>query len=282
MIRHHLTVRCTWPALLITAVALLPSANASAQRGLDRGLTTSRAARAGPEVIGEEPRGHLVAPQPAADTVVKASWRLQPLGTVSGRDNEFGLLAGYENENRYGSWPWLLTIRGLRRLQDGTAHAGWQADGEIYPPIGPLGTVQLEAMIAATHVHTIDVGRSDGIAAELDVVLRGSTRMKLSVGAIGYYAWESPRAREASHGVILGLIGFWRRGRFDLLSEYDFSSDLAGEDSYSVAGSYRITGDSAKKELRLRGGWEKGDTYSLRLQLAMPHNKVKARSPLGF
>lgn len=280
MYRHCLTV--TWTRLaLVTGVVLLPSSNASAQRGLDRALTTSRAARPEPEVSEEEPQRAFLH-QPAVDTVVKASWLFQPLGTVSGSANDLGLLAGYENKNRHGSWPWQLTIRGLRRYRSGTAHARWQVDGEITLPVGPLVKLPLSALITATHGHTIDVGRSDVIAAELDWTFREDARMVLALGAIGYYGWESPQDGESAHGAILGLIGYGSRGRFDLFSEYDFSSDFAGGDSYSVAGSYRITGDSSKTELRLRGGWEKEDTYSLRLELGVPHNKVKPRSPSGF
>jgi hypothetical protein len=209
--------------------------------------------------------------------MLRASWLLQPLGTVSGSDNDLGLLAGYTNVNRHGSWRWQLTARGLRRYRNGTAHARWQVDGEIYPPVGPALKLPLYAMISASHGHTIDVGRSDVIIAEVDVVIPAHPSMELTLGPIGYYGWESPRAGESSQGVILGLNGYLGWGRFDLIPEYDFSSDFAGGDSYSVGGSFRITGDSSKTELRLRGGWEKGDTFSLRLQLGVPHDTPRER-----
>lgn len=264
---------------ILTGMVLLPGSNASAQRGLDRALTTSRGTGPEPEVEEVDRRPAFLTPEPA-ETLLRASWLLQPLGTFSGSDSDLGLLAGYRNQGRFGSWRWQLTARGLRRYRSGTAHARWQVDGEIWPPVDKLTALPLTAIIGATHAHTIDIGRSDVLWTQLDVAIPVDSGMELSLGPIGYYAWESPQGGEASDGAIFGLIGYWGWGRFYLLPEYDFSSDIAGGDYYLVTASYRLTAESSKIELRLVGGWDKGDTYSLRLELGVPHNKRKRRNPL--
>jgi hypothetical protein len=266
---HGPSLRLT--LLLLTTSAFLPVTAASAQRGLDRALTTSRAARPVPEETVETPRGPLLAQEPAKDTVMDASWLLQPLGTVSGSDYDLGLLGGLKNTDRYGSWSWQLTVRGLHRYQDGTAHTHLQADGELYPPVRKPFAVGVYVMVA----NTIDLGWSEQVALELDVGSEIGSGWEVGFGVIGYYGWTFPRDGESSHGAILGLAGYGERGRIKLSAEYDLSSDFLGEDSYSLAGSLRLTPLSANPELSVRGGWEKGDIFSLRLQLGVLHNKPR-------
>jgi hypothetical protein len=257
--------------LLLSAWIFLPITTTSAQRGLDRALTTSRAARPETEKTVETRGGPLLVEGSAKDSVMDASWLLQPLGTVSGSDYEFGLLGGLNNTDRYGSWPWQLTIRGLHRFQEGTGRTHVQADGELYPPVSKPLTVGVYGMIA----NTIDLGWSEQVALELDVGSEIGSGWEVSLGVIGYYGWESPRDGESSSGAILGLAGYGERGRIKLSTEYDLPSDYLGEDSYSVAVSFRLTRNSANPELSVRGGWEKGDIFSLRLQLGVLHNKPR-------
>jgi hypothetical protein len=253
---------------LLAAFVLWTPADAAAQRGLDRALTTSRPA---------QPQGAKRTLTVGADTDREASWLLQPLLSVSDGGNDLGLLGGYRNINRFTPWYWQFTARGMRRYEDNAAHFRWQVDGEIYPPIGIPLELPVELMIAATLAHTLDVGHSEVIAAELDWLIRDNSSTRLSLGVVGYYDWESPQHEESSDGPIGGLVGYWKHRRYELVTEYDFSSEVAGGDGYSVAGSIRLSEESSKRELRLRGGWEKGDIFSLRLELGIPDNKPASR-----
>jgi hypothetical protein len=134
------------------------------------------------------------------------------------------------------------------------------------------------ATVQGTHLRDLfaaDDKRGHRLALELDVGSKIGSGWEVSVGAIGYYGWMFPRDGESSNGATLGLAGYGERGRIKLLAEYDLSSDFLGEDSYSVAGSFRLTPDSSNPELSVRGGWEKGDIFSLRLQLGVLHNKPR-------
>lgn len=265
--------RATATLVALTVSVLLPFSDASAQRGLDRALTTSRAARAEPQAPGETPdRGHFVS-QRTADTL-EASWILQPLGSVGGSDNEIGLRAGLLSVNRYGPWRWQLAGCGVRRYRGGTARAHWQIDGELRPPIEKL-MKSLVLTVYATHASTIDVARSEELAIELDWVYETKSKTVLSLGAVGYYGWEFPEDAESSHGSVLGVLGYWEQGRFAALAEYDLSSDFAGGDSYTVAGWCRLTPKASNTQVSVRGGYEEGDVFSLRLELGLAHNRTR-------
>ena len=264
------------PLWSLVALVLAPCSSVSAQRGLDRGLTMSRP-RAEPPA---ETRPGVAAE--AADTVGDANWLVQPLSSFSGSDNDVGLLAGYKNTDRHGPREWKLAIRGMRRHAGGADHFRYQLDGEFYLRPWKLGNGRLQPLITGTHAQTFDVGRSELLAAELDVVLPTPESLYLSVGPVVYYGWDAPRGGDASDGAFAGLVGFLEQGRFALQPEYDFSSDFAGGDSYSVAAWCRLWGASDGLNVKLRGGWEKGDTYSIRLEVGVPDNHPRSPPPTRF
>jgi hypothetical protein len=176
---------------VLAALALSLASSASAQRGLDRGLTMSRPSR--PEnTVAAPPLGGLLA-VPVAEEPLTASWLIVPLSMVSGSDNEFGLLGGYKNIDRHGAWPWQVTLRGVRSNVGGAAHFRWQLDGEVYPSLGKLGTtLHLSPYLAANHSQTSGVSQSDLLTVELDYVFREDSVMTISLGGVGYYGWKNP------------------------------------------------------------------------------------------
>jgi hypothetical protein len=264
------------PLCTLAALVLAPSSSVLAQRGLDRGLTRS------PPRVEPAAETRLGVAAEAPDTVGEANWLLQPLGSFSGSDNDVGLLAGYKNTDRYGPREWKLTVRGVRRHADGADHFRYQLDGEFYLRPRKLGKVGLQPLFTGTHAQTFDVGHSELLAAELDVVLPTPESLYLSVGPVVYYGWDAPRGGDASDGAFAGLVGFLEQGRFALQPEYDFSSDFAGGDSYSVAAWCRLWGASDGLNVKLRGGWEKGDTYSIRLEVGVPDNHPRSPPPTRF
>jgi hypothetical protein len=159
----------------------------------------------------------------------------------------------------------------VHKSEDDTARTHLQADGELYLPVGAPAAVAVYGTVA----NTIHHAWSEQVALEIDVGAEVRSGWTVSLGAIGYYGWEFPEHGESSNGATIGLVGYGERGRITLLAEYDLSSDFLDGDSYSVAGSYRLSRDSANPEWVVRGGWEKGDVFSLRLQLGLLHNKPR-------
>jgi len=256
-------------ARVILGVIALTPCRAMAQHGLDRALTGKR---------GEapEPRRAVPATPAAVESlkVLEAKWLVQPLGSTATNYKDVGVLAGYQNTNRFTAIPWQFDMRGSARWIAGSAHFHWQADAEVDPPIGDG---PLLAVLTAQHGVTRAVGRSDEVTAEVDVAIVRDP--SITLGAVGYYDWNEPENAPATDGATPGLTGSWSRpsGRLTLLGEYDFSSTFAGSDNYAIAGSYLVSGTSGSTQISIRGGWVKGNAVSLSLQIGVPSVKQSTR-----
>src|SRR3954469_6477333 len=113
------------PMAVVLAITIFAEGNtAAAQGSLDRSLT-SRSTEGRDHATDIGRRG-ILAIGPESTTVLKASWLLQPLASVSKRDYDVGLLGGYQNTNRFSGVPWQIDLRGLRRSRGNVAHGRWQ------------------------------------------------------------------------------------------------------------------------------------------------------------
>ena len=254
---------------MLAGILVLASGSAEAQRGLDRALTSNRAHVAGSP--GADERPSLVELAGKGPTVIQTgTWLLQPLGSVTKDENDIGLVDGYKRLPGLHAWGWQVTGRGLRQSRDGAAHAGWQIDAEVDPTVPGTWRLPLLLALYAIHAQTFDVERSNEVEAEIDVPLNCDT--SFTTGLVGYYDWLDPEAGSSSNGSTFGLTASWSRGPLTLVPEYDIASTFGGgKDSYSLAASLLLRETARHSELRLRGGWEKGGTISLRLQLGVPH-----------
>jgi hypothetical protein len=256
---------CTFFTLLSMIALLLPEM-ATAQRGLDRGLTrgtdTDRG-RKDSDVQG------LIAT--GADSVLKAKWIVQPMASAASKANDLGLLIGYRNTNRHTSTEWQLDVRGLRRYRADTARLRWQAGGEIDPKLPSLGKLPLFGVISALYAQTADVERASEIAGGIEVSLLPNSTLLL--GGIAYYDWRWPERQSGRDGATFGVTSSFKKGRFRIAPEYDFSSSINGGDYYSISASLFLFETRSKSQVSFRGGWEKGDAFSLRLDLGVPSNR---------
>jgi hypothetical protein len=258
---------------LLFAISLLCPRQAIAQFGLDRGLT--RGADTDREKRDSGIHG-LIAD--GTDSVLKAKWILQPMASAATKANDVGLLIGYRNTSRFTTTPWQLDVRGLRRYRAGTTKLRWQVGGEIDPPLPSIGKLPLLGIMTALYAQTADVERTSEIAGEIDIpILQDST---LLLGGIAYYDWRWPESASAQHGATFGVTSFFEKGPLRITPEYDFSSSFNGGDYYSIAASLLLFETPAKSQVRLRGGWGKGDTFSLRIQLGVPSNRRLGGGPL--
>lgn len=251
--------------LMLAGMVVLASRPAHAQRGLDRALTSNRAHVAAPPDVARRPG--LAAMTASADTQ-RGTWLLQPLGSVTKDDNDIGMVAGYKRLPGLHSWGWQVTGRGLRQARDGTAHGGWQIDAEVDPTIPGTSRFPLLAALYAIHTQTFGVERSDELEVEIDAALTRDT--SFTAGLLGYYDWLDPETGRSSHGSTFGLTASWSGGPLTLAPEYDFASAFGGgKDSYSLAANLKLLKTAKNTELSVRGGWKKGDNFSLRVQLGV-------------
>jgi len=192
------------------------------------------------------------------------------LASASTNTNDVGVRAGFSNTDRFGSIPWLLAVRGVRRTVDGVAHGRWVADAYIAPSLPNLGKNTLGLVIAGTHAQTLSVSRFDELSAEIDL----GADPNITLSGVAYYDWSKPNSGLLSRGAYFGALAEFVVGELKIDPEYDFDSDINGGDFYSVVGSLVVHRSNKGRTVTLRGGWQKGDTFSLRLQFGIPSNKT--------
>jgi hypothetical protein len=260
--RHEACLALVWVVVSSISGLLLPL-DLQAQGGLDRNLGRERVDRSERQATTEGIK--------AVDTrTLRADWLVQPLASASTDANDVGVRAGLSNTDRFGSIPWLIAVRGVRRTVDDVSHGRWVADGYIAPSLPNLGKSTLGLLISGTHAQTFSVSRFDELSAELDF----GPNPNITLSGVAYYNWSKPTGESLSHGAYFGVLAEYMVGQLKVAPEYDFDSDINGGDFYSVVGSLVVHRSTKGRTVTLRGGWEKGDTFSFRLQFGIPSNRT--------
>src|SRR2546423_12776670 len=143
--------------ICVTAMTFLFPSILLSQRGLDRSLTRGSVH----DTVVMQKQRILGFGMALSAAELKATWLIQPLASVAQSSNDFGLLIGYKNTNRFSVIPWQVDARALRRYRNGSAHARWQVGAEVDPKIDAGNRLPLLASIIPFHSQTSSVERAD-------------------------------------------------------------------------------------------------------------------------
>lgn len=255
-------------ALMGTAIASQPallSAQGALDRNLsDRGLDRREAPRAQPGLV------------PLAESTLDTltyKWTLQPLFSASTDAHDAGARVQFKNTDRFGRTPWMVAARGVRRTVDGISHGRWLVEGDVEPSLPDVGKSKLGLIFSALHAQTVSVSQIDEVTAELDV--QPDPNVEITFSGIAYYDWIKPEGGLTSKGAYFGTAVTFGIGNLEIVPEYDFPSSINDGDSYSIVASLIVHESKAKgRTVAVRGGWEKGDVFSLRLAFGVPKRRI--------
>lgn len=194
-------------------------------------------------------------------------WSLYP--TLTGVDTTriYGIALGWRNKNLLGSVPLSLGFSDKYTTVGGQHRNRIQFDvGLDFPGIAKVSWLTLG--LTAQARHTADVSSSQTGVAELDVTLLDAEAASLTVGGLLLYDHAKPKGGPSQSGATVGsAVDLTIRSNTDLVAEYDFKSDFAGEDDYSVQLTHLFR-PGAKVRFKALAGYAKHDVWVFGVKVA--------------
>jgi hypothetical protein len=257
-------------AIALTLV-MLASTSANAQGRVGPIGRTLRDPGRTPPVRGPEIHALSAAP---SDTVAEPRYHLVfvPGYQWNRSSNPYGAQLSLTSDVLIPTMSFTISGSGqVVNLADGN-HGRARLDGELDPFSDKkvLG-VPLSLGLGAEYTKTARQESDQEYFGELDATLVPTTSrgLGLSLGGVLYYDRLAPVGAESSSGVTFGSLAYikLRRGT-SLVPEYDFTSDVNGEDYFVVKLAQRIPSSRYEPTLILGAGKHK--VYSISLKLTSP------------
>jgi hypothetical protein len=222
---------CTIVATALLLVGARPGMVA-AQGGLDRSpLDFPVRVAPSTDTLGISPLVALV----RTDTLF--TWFVSPSLVAVDSTRGYGFAVGIATNKLIPNLPLGLSISDRYMTVGGEGHHRMQFDLQFAPSL-PIPRTSLK--ILGRYRNTAQVSTSQQGTMQLDVSLVKKAQVELGVGGLVYYGHEAPDGAVGQSGATFGTAASLRVGRLAMAGEYDFKSDFAGEDNYSVQAAYTL------------------------------------------
>jgi len=170
------------------------------------------------------------------------SWFLNPSAVLADQSDSYGLALGVVNKALVPGLPLALALTDRYVTAPGGDHNRVQFDAKLlFEGLPPLGTKGLSLLLIGQYRNTAQVASLQQGIAELDATLYQNKvdSTSFALGGVAYYGHQKPAGGIGSSGFTFGVVADVVPVRhLELIGEYDFKSDFAGEDDYSVQAGY--------------------------------------------
>lgn len=250
-------------ALAVAVMLTALTSQAVAQDRLDRSPLDFPIA--GPETTQKRfgLLGNPKSERPAtADTLF--NWSIYPTVGLADDTHSFGVSVGFLNRRLLGSIPLGLAVTDKYVSVADQGHNRVQFDASLtVPTLTTIGSVNLSFLMLGQYRKTADISTTQQGVVEIDATLSTSEKrsQSLAAGAVAYLNNAKPQGGSSESGMTFGVnldltLNKWA----EVVSEYDFKSDFAGEDDYSIQAT-AVVHPKGFIGMKALVGWGKHDVW---------------------